>query len=462
MPIKKINIEDLFEIPTAVIYNPDDYKPARYVSIDSRNVKKNSIFFAIKGENFDGHAFVNNAVKMGAETVVINKKQLKHFDNLKAVIVTVDDTIKAYGNLARIWRKKLNAKVVSLTGSNGKTTSKEMIATLLAEKFKVVKTRANNNNHIGVPLTIFDADAKTEVIVLEHGTNHFNEIEYTAKIALPDMALITNIGSSHLEFLKDKQGVFKEKKSLLIETASCGGKILINIDDPLLRPIAKEFKNKTTFGFTHRPDVKGKIAGYTPDGRTKIEIADGRKKIKAILPVCGISNAKNFLIAYTVAVELGLTKNEILCGIKKLSAVKGRLRVIRKKNLMLIDDTYNSNPESVKSGIELVETIKTHKRKVLLMGDMFELGRKSKKLHEDLSRFISKNKISDVYLIGKYMKALNDKLAKAEVNTKHFKSREVLNSFLQGEDFAGSVILVKGSRGMHMEEFLSLIEKKAL
>ena len=207
----RITLEDLFNIPTAVIYNPDAYKSAAAVFIDSRQVKKKSIFVAIKGKNFDGHDFVKEAVKKGAGAIIINKRKLSEFDELDLPVITVSNTTHAYGELARIWRKKLKAKVISITGSNGKTSTKEILSEILSEKYKVHKTTANNNNHIGVPLTILSAPSGCEVVVLEHGTNHFGEIEYTAKIAQPDYSLITNIGSGHLEFLKDKKGVYKGK-----------------------------------------------------------------------------------------------------------------------------------------------------------------------------------------------------------------------------------------------------------
>ncbi len=457
----KITIEDLFDLHGAVIYNPDEYNDAYSVSIDSRRVKKNSIFVAIKGERFDGHSFIKEATKNGAGTIIINKKYFKRFSSLSSTIVTVDDTIKAYGELAKVWRKKLSAKVISLTGSNGKTSTKEMIATLLSEKYLVVKSEANNNNHIGVPLTIFSANEKTQVLILEHGTNHFNEIVYTAKIAQPDFALITNIGNTHLEFLNSKDGVYKEKSYLLHETESSGGKVLINFDDPILRRNSKKFKRKISYGFSKNADIKGDIIGFTVDGRTKIAVKNGHKKIETLLPVYGLSNAKNLLAAYVVAIKLGMTKKEIYKGIKKLKTINNRLNVKKKKKSILINDTYNSNPDSVKGALELIENIKIYDHKILIMGDMFELGSKSKKLHEELSKFIKKKSLTDIYLIGKYMSYLNKKLGKSKINSKHFSSRESLKKFLGNNTFSESVVLVKGSRGMHMEEFYEIIDKKA-
>lgn len=222
------------------------------VVIDSRKAKKGSLFVAIKGEKFDGHNYVLTAVQNGAVAVVIDKKKLNKYKSLTIPVITVADTIKAYGDIAKIWRNKLTAKVICISGSNGKTTVKEMIATLLSEKFNVVKTEANNNNHIGVPLTIFSADEKCDILVLELGTNHFGEIEYTSGIAQPDFAVLTNIGDSHLEFFKNREGVYIEKSILFSVTDKLCGTILINADDSIIKAGSKEYKNKITYGFERK------------------------------------------------------------------------------------------------------------------------------------------------------------------------------------------------------------------
>ncbi|MFA6027157.1 MAG: Mur ligase domain-containing protein, partial [Ignavibacteriaceae bacterium] len=178
--MKKINItlKDLFNLPTASIYNPDGYKSAAHVTIDSRDVKPNSIFVAIKGEKFDGHDFVNEALVKGANAVIINESELKKYENCDGTIITVENTIHALGDLANTWRKKLSVKVIGITGSNGKTTIKEILSVLISEKFKVQATVRNNNNHIGVPLTIFSCNEKHQILIAETGTNHFGEISY--------------------------------------------------------------------------------------------------------------------------------------------------------------------------------------------------------------------------------------------------------------------------------------------
>jgi len=457
----KITLKDIFNLTGAVIYNPDSYKPVSSVSIDTRTIKKNSLFVAIKGEKFNGHKFVNDAVKKGANAVLISQSQLKNFDKINSVIITVPNTIIAYGELANLWRKKLTAKVISITGSNGKTATKEILTTLLKEKYKTSCSIANNNNHIGVPLTILSTRSNCQILILEHGTNHFNEIDFTAKIAEPDISLITNIGDSHLEFLQDREGVYKEKSSLFNETIRNRGLIFVNNDDPLIRKNTRSIKNKISFGFEGKPKMKGKITGYSDDGKTKLLVSSNKKKIELEFPLYGISNAKNVLSAVSVAIYLELTKQQILHGIKNLKQINGRLNVIHYKKLILIDDTYNSNPASVEAAIDLMNKIKIYKSKTVILGDMFELGKNSVSLHKDLIKIIKNAGVKNVFTIGKMMKNLSSGIKNNSINTKHFGTRNSLKSFIIKTDFSNQLILVKGSRGMRMEEFSEIIRSKA-
>ncbi len=460
--MKNINIklEDLFNLPTAVIFNPDYYKPVTAITIDSRNVRKNSLFVAIKGEQFDGHKFVFDAVKKGATCVVINKKNLNDFNKLDIPFVTVEDTSVALGNLAKLWRSKLTAKIIGITGSAGKTTTKEMLASVLKEKYKVNKTAANNNNHIGVPLTIFSTTNKYEYLILELGTNHFGEIKYTAEIARPDYALITNIGSSHLEFLINKKGVLKEKAALFDETAKNKGTLFINTDDNYLKKMFPEYSEKITYGFLNAPDVKGELLDFTADGKPVLEVKYKNKRLEMIFPLQGEQNARNFLSVAAVAFKLGMKKSEIVEGIKKFRNIDKRLNVKEFENFTLIDDTYNANPESMKFALELLFRTSGSRKRVAILGDMFELGKNAPKLHGKLSAAIRKNKVNELYTTGRLMKNLNEALANSKVKIKHFPRRKSLLKFLQGYDFTNSTILVKGSRGMQMEEFVEAIEAK--
>jgi UDP-N-acetylmuramoyl-tripeptide--D-alanyl-D-alanine ligase len=458
----KITLEDLFNLPGAVIYNPDNYTPITSVSIDSRKIPKNAIFVAIKGKKFDGHKFINAALKNGACAIVINKHELSKTNNIKVPVITVPDTTKSLGSIASLWRKKLKIKIVAISGSSGKTSTKDILVQLLGEKFNVNKTIGNNNNHIGVPLTILSTTINHEILVVELGTNHFGEIQYTAGIVQPDFALITNIGDSHLEFFKNRNGVLKEKSALLKLTDSNNGMVFINNDDKLLKQYGKKIVNKVTFAFNSDSDVKGKIVAYNSQGQPEIQITSAKNIFRLSIPLHGQQNAKNLLAAVTVALNCGLNVKDIKSGAKKLIPADKRLKVNKFSNFMLIDDTYNANPESMKSSLELLNKISEYKYKTAVIGDMFELGKDEIKLHKSLFPVIKKNKINSVFTIGKRMKNLNELIIKSKIESKHFRSRSVLKSFLKNRNFANSVILVKGSRGMRMEEFVQVIKEKEM
>lgn len=456
----RLNIEDVFEIPTARIYNPDDFKPVDHITIDSRKIKKRSLFIAIKGKRFDGHEFVGKSVENGASAVVINRRKLNEFDNIKVPIITVSNTTKALGHIANTWRRKLNTKIIGITGSAGKTTTKDMLATLLEEKYKVNKTISNNNNHIGVPITILSTNERHDLLVSELGTNHFGEIEYSANILEPDYSLITNIGSSHIEYLKNKRGVLKEKGKLFEITKKNKGKLFINYDDSMLKDCSQRFDEFFSFGFNKNVDVSGKITGYTNDGRPVVRVKYKNRIIENTLPLYGEQSASSYLAAVAIAFELGLSNKHINEGTKKLAVTGGRLKVYKRKNVIVIDDSYNASPDSTKTAIELVKKIKTYKRKVLILGDMLELGKNRIKLHESLANQIINKGINEVYSIGPSMRSLTKKLNSRKIIARNFKTRKSLLDFLNTYEFAKKVILVKGSRGMRMEEFLQAILTK--
>jgi len=455
-----ITLEDIFNIPTAKIYNPDLYKSVTSVSIDTRSLKKKSLYVAIKGKSFDGHNYIEEAVNKGACAVLISNRKLNSVTDLDIPIITVQSTKKAYGELANIWRKKFKAKVVSITGSNGKTSTKEITKQLLAEKYIVHSTHANNNNDIGVPLTLLSTPKNAEVVVLEHGTNHFGEIEYTAKIAQPDVALITNIGNSHIEYLKNKRGVLKEKIELF-NNVNPDGKILINNDDVLLTEQKQNFKNKIVYGYNGRAIIKGYRKGYSSDGNEKIKVKYKNINVDLILPLLGESNANNFLSALAICFEMGLTKKQIISGTKKVQQISKRLEKKDFKKFVIIDDTYNANPESVNNALMVLSKYKSMKNKIAILGDMGELGKDVVKFHKGLAKTIKENGITTVLTIGNNSKHLFSELNKSVSLKKHFSQRDKMKEFISEMDLSESVILVKGSRYMKMEEFVEVLEKRA-
>lgn len=456
----KLTLNDFFNLPDAEIFNPDKFKDITNVSIDSRKIGKNCLFIAIKGERFDGHDFVNEVVMKNASAVMINKSQLKKFSNLEIPFITVKDTTKSLGDVASVWRDKLNAKVIGITGSVGKTTTKEMLAAILSVKYRVNKTTSNNNNHIGVPLTLLATKAKHQIAVVEHGTNHFGEIKYSARISRPDLAVITNIGYSHIEFLKDRNGVLKEKSELLKITFKNGGKVFINNDDVLLRKFGRRLKRKITFGFDNRSDYQAKLVEIDKLGRPTVEIKYSKNLFKAKLPLAGEQSAKNFLAAFAIAKELRLSDKQILNGLKKIKSVGKRLEIKKFSETIIINDSYNANPDSMKASLNLLNKMKPSYRKIAILGDMFELGAQSKKLHKEIGQFINELKLNEVYTVGKFSKEIFSQLNGRVPVKKHFNEKSSLIKSLKKSSLKKSVILIKGSRGMKMEEIYSDLEER--
>ena len=460
--MKKTNltIEDIFEIPTAVICNPDAFKNVYNVSIDSRNIKKNTLFIAIKGERLDGHDFINQAVQNGASSIMINENKLKNIDDYNLTVITVKDTTRALGEIAKIWRSKLKAKVIGITGSAGKTTTKEILATICSSKFKVNKTVANNNNHIGVPLTILSTNGKHNVLIAELGTNHFGEITYTASIVKPDYSLITNIGDSHLEYLKDRKGVLKEKSALFDETIKNNGKVFINNDDTMLKNYGKKIKNKITYAMKDKADYSAEVIKYDSNARPEVKIKSKKVSMKIKLPLSGDANIGNYLAAVSIASEIGLGKEKIVKSTKKIKSFAKRLEIKNHKKFTLINDTYNANPDSMRSSLNILNSISNKKRKIAILGDMFELGKESKIKHEELAGYANNLKIDEIYSIGDSMKLFNNKLNSHNKVHGHFSDRNSLKVLLKKIKLDSSAVLVKGSRGMKMEEFVAVLESR--
>jgi UDP-N-acetylmuramoyl-tripeptide--D-alanyl-D-alanine ligase len=459
--MKKITLDfaDLKKLSQAEFHNFTGKEVFENVTTDTRTMKAGGIFVAIAGDNFDGHEYIKEAKKKGAAAVVLQKGKVKQIPSQVPTIV-VPDSIKGLGELAAVWRKKLSAKVIALTGSNGKTTTKEMLLAVLGEKYSVNGTVSNNNNFIGVPLTIFSTNASHEYVVIEMGTNHIGEIAYLAGIVQPDYALVTNIGPSHLEFLGTIQGVKKEKVALLKVTNNRKGKVFINTDDKLLKPYAKEFDDVVTYGSHANADVCGKVKRFNKFGYPVLSIDNEEKNMDVTVPIYGKTNALNVLAATAIGLECGLTKQDIISGIKKLHAPKQRLEEKELKNSLILDDTYNANPQSMIAAFDVVKNIKYYKNRWVILGDMRELGEESAKLHKMLAAPLMKIDNVRVFTIGEHMYNLFKELKKYYVPVWHFTDRKALIENINDTDFSHSVILVKGSRGMKMEEFVKVIKEK--
>jgi len=423
------------------------------VSTDSRGLKPQEAFLALKGDNFDGHNFIPAALKSGAVCIIAQKSGgLKISKGI--AFVQVKDTALALGDLARFKRDDFKKPVIAVTGSNGKTTVKDMIAWVLSANARVLKNEGTKNNQIGLPQTLIQLKAKDDFAVVEIGTNHFGEVDYLAAITRPNIGVLTNIGPSHLEFLKTLKGVLKEKSGLLNNLAS-PAIALLNADDQYLCSLMKQGKKGAhlfSYGIKEKSDFSA--SRIKLDG-AKVSFRVNRK-FDFRLSTLGTHNVYNALAAIAVGRILGLELGEIASRLADFDFPKGRLKFTEFKGLRFIDDTYNSNPLSLNNALIALDAIKCKGRKILIMGDMLELGEQKELLHRQVAGSITN--ICDVLVSVGSLAGFTAQAAKA----RGFKSKNIFccASASQARDLllnkispgAKDIILVKGSRSMKMEE----------
>ncbi|CQR47793.1 UDP-N-acetylmuramoyl-tripeptide--D-alanyl-D-alanine ligase [Paraliobacillus sp. PM-2] len=421
--------------------------PIHQVTTDSRVPMKYSLFIPLKGDKFNGHEFLDQAISNGAIAAIWDKNEpIPRFVPTDFPIFFVDNTLHALQQLANDYRKKIDPTVIGVTGSNGKTTTKDIITTVLAKKFRTHQTKGNLNNHIGLPLTILNMPTDTEVLIVEMGMNHFGEIHVLSKIALPDYAVITNIGESHIEYLKTRAGIAKAKAEIL-DGLSEQGTLYVDGDEPLLEPYLKQINNKS-IGFSSESyqiqDTKVTSTG------TKFVFENQSYSI----PLLGKHHAKNASYAIALANDLGLDYDSIQSGLINIKMTGMRFESLQGMHgSTVINDTYNASPTSVRAAIDVVKEMDFYQKKVLVLGDMFELGDHAKAYHQEVADSITED-IQFVCTIGEYTKEINEKIKKSKptIKAKHFLDKEELVSYLIPLLDETTLLLLKASRGMKLEE----------
>lgn len=430
------------------------------ISIDSRTINPQEAFIAIKGDNFDGHDFIQEAIKKGASCIIIEPqvksydRQWKAGDGRKVVVIGVKDTKKALGDIARFQRTKFNIPIIAVTGSNGKTTTKEMIAWILSKKYNVLKNQGTKNNHIGLPVTLMGLSSYYDIAVLEIGTNHPGEVEYLARICQPNIGIITNVGPVHLEYFHNLESVFKEKYTL-IENLRKPFIAILNADDGLVKKeVVKENKRPVILGF----GIKNQSDFFASDIKVLNEKIKFRvnQKYKFTLNTQGYHNIYNALTAIAVARIFGLGYESIASRLSTFEFPQSRLKFIKLNKIKFIDDTYNSNPVSLKYALDTLENFNAKGRKIFVMGDMLELGSYKKVFHHKIGKDVVG--ICDIFItVGKLSK-LSAKAA--ESSGFDIKNIFTCTSCQEAADILVNkirpspedIVLVKGSRAMRMEE----------
>ncbi len=432
------------------------------VSIDSRKVKKNELFIAVKGDIFDGHDFIADVAAKGVRVLVVHKPVL--VNDTKVSVIQVKDTTRALGDVARFHRLRFKAPVIALTGSAGKTTTKEMIAAVLSRRYKVLKNEGTQNNHIGVPLTLLKLRPNHQMVVLECGTNQPGDIPWLADVARPDVVAFTNIGESHLEKLGTPAGVMKEKWAL---TSFLPKKstVIINADDPLLAKQTAKAKNLKiiSYGLHHQAKLKAS-AVRVKDGHYLEFIAAGQR---ITLNSCGVNNAYNALVAYACGVLFKVSSLDIAKALKRFEFPQGRGQIVRLGSGWLINDVYNANPVSMRSALQTLSALTVSGKKIVVAADMLELGDQAKNLHEAIGRLIAGSSVDVLITVGKLARHMtlaargkNKAMIVVACADVEAAQRKLAQHFKNGD-----ALLVKGSRRMKMEqvvEFLMASPKASL
>ncbi|MDD5363182.1 MAG: UDP-N-acetylmuramoyl-tripeptide--D-alanyl-D-alanine ligase [Ignavibacteria bacterium] len=436
-------------------------KGFRGVSIDSRTVNGSELFFAIKGGSNDGHNYVSDLVKKKIiKAAVVNKKWYdRSGKSLKGCsFVAVKDTIKTLGELAVIHRDLMNIPIAAIAGSNGKTTTKDLAAAVLSKKFNLLKTEGNFNNHIGLPLTLLRIEEKHDFCVLETGSNHFNELEYLCRIAKPDAALVTNIGREHLEFFKNLNGVAKEEFQVYDWVRKNGSVCFYDLNDDYIRKYKKNKKEDSfTYSYNYSADVKGTMCGYDKMFRPVISYKYNGKTYKTYVNTFGKHSFYNGLAAIALGVYFGVRAADIAEALQNFNSHSGkRMQVETKDGIVLINDAYNSNPDSVKLGFETLKEYKTKGRKHVILADMLEMGKASEKEHLNIGKAAAQMKFDFLYTYGKDS-FQTFKGAKNLKNNFYFNIKDDMAEFVKSNIRKGDIVYVKGSRGMKLEEVIQKI-----
>ena len=435
------------------------------VSTDSRTTKPGDVFFAIRGEKFDAHDFITKAIGTGAGAVVVDRKWADANGTMLVSIgvprLVVEDTTVALGNLAALYRRKFDIPFVAIAGSNGKTTTKNMVTAVLGTRYNVLSTEGNLNNQIGVPQTLFRLTEEHDVAVVEIGTNHFGELEYLCKILAPTHGLITNIGREHLEFFGSLDGVARAEGELLESLRSNKGTFFLNKDDDRLTKRARKSRTvKTvTYGLrAARVDLKGTIHGTDERGNVSLKIRPRGKKALALqLNVPGEQNAQNALAAATVGLSMKVPGRRVVEALSEFTAAGKRSEVIQVNGLTILNDSYNANPDSVLAALRTLRLMKTTGRRVAVLGDMLELGKSAAKEHQGIGKSLGRYRVDCLFTFGKFSRALYEA---ATVSVKaHFTDKAQLAKQLGDFLTEGDVVLVKGSRGMRMEEVIAHLQQ---
>ncbi|MBK79111.1 MAG: UDP-N-acetylmuramoyl-tripeptide--D-alanyl-D-alanine ligase [Flavobacteriaceae bacterium] len=417
------------------------------ISIDSRIIVKNNLFLSLKGPSFNGNKFAIEALEKGAKYAIIDEHSKNTRNNDK--IILVKDVLVCLQELAKFHRKKIKTKIIAITGSNGKTTTKELIKVVLEKKFKTIATKGNLNNHIGVPLTILNISKETEIGIIEMGANHKGEIKNLCEIAMPNIGYITNFGKAHLEGFKSLKGVIEGKSELYNYLIEKNGEILINSNDKTQLIQTHNYKKKKTFGNSKKSDF---VFKFISSKNENLSIKNDEFIFSS--SIYGNYNFNNICAAIVFGKIFNISNDSIQNGISSYKPKNNRSEIIKKKNTTIILDAYNANPSSMNEALEAFKENNITKKSCVILGDMLELGKHSIKEHAKIISKCLKIKVHNILLVGDFF--LKSRLDD-NYNILYFKSINELNDHLKKNKIKYDKVLIKGSRKIGLEKIIDFL-----
>lgn len=422
------------------------------ISTDSRTLQAGDLFVPIRGDNFDGHNFIAQAAERGASGALVDAEWNDKVPQTFA-LVRVPDTLVGYQQIAAGYRLSLPLKVIAITGSNGKTSTKDFVAAALGRRYRVTKTAGNFNNHIGLPRTILDANAEHEVAVWELGMNHPGEIAALAAIAQPDAGIITNIGIAHIEFMGSQEGIAQEKGALA-EAIGPDGTVILNADDRFSEEIARRTRAKIILagierGTLHASEIRQSASG------SEFTILEGAHRCRAQLPVAGLHMVQNAMLAVAAGRACGLSLEECAAGLVSAPLTKARLQLREIDGVQFLDDSYNANPDSMKAALRTLVELETEGRRVAVLGHMGELGSESQRGHREVGEAAAAFRIDQLITVGEVGAEISQAATAAGLeNVTNVPSTSDAAELLASSVTAGDLVLVKGSRSARMERVM--------
>ena len=430
----------------------DRQSVAQAYSIDSRNIRQGDLFFAVRGERLDGHDFVPQALESGAVAAVVGKDLLSRYSSPDRLLA-VEDTLTALQTLATAIRRLWGKPVVGITGSAGKTTTKEAIAHVLASRFHVLKSEGNFNNHFGLPLMLLKLEPEHEVAVIEMGMSHAGEITALANIAHPGVGVVTNVAPVHLEFFRSIADIARAKYEL-IASLPAGSTAILNADDEYVSQFGRDFKGKVVmYGLKPAADIRAeKIENRGSEGSAFDVVVDSCRE-RAILPLVGAHNVYNALAAVSVGLDRGLTPSEAVAALATLRPADKRGEVLQLGNITVVNDCYNSNPKALDAMVDALAAMPAQRR-IVVAGEMLELGPAGEEMHRYAGRHMAEKKIDILLGVRGRAQQMVEGARQAGMRAEYVATPEEAGDWLIREGHEGDVVLLKASRGVKLEKAL--------